>query len=93
MTKKSNDIIVKGNELIAYIKNLIKEGNVRRLIIKTKSGKKVLETPLIAGIGVGGLLLVLAPLIVAISSFAAWASDFRVEVIRDENEDVADENK
>ena len=81
MTKKANDIIVKGNELIAYIKRMIENGNVRRLIIKKKNGKKVLEIPLSAGVGIGGLLLVLAPVLVAISSVAAWLAEFRVEIV------------
>jgi len=82
MTKKASDIIVKGNELVAYIKHMIEEGNVRRLIIKNASGKKVLEIPLSAGVGIGGLLLVLAPVLVAISSVAAWLTEFRVEIVR-----------
>jgi len=81
MTKKASDIIVKGNELIAYIKRMIEQGNVRRLIIKNKSGKKVLEISLSAGVGIGGLLLVLAPVLVAISSVAAWLAEFRVEIV------------
>lgn len=93
MTKKSSDIIVKGNELIAYIKRMIEKGNVRRLIIKKKSGKKVLEIPLSAGVGIGGLLFVLAPVLVIISSVAAWVAEFRVEVVHDDDThaDDADE--
>jgi hypothetical protein len=87
MAKKTSDIIVKGSELIAYIKRLIKEGNVRRLIIKKKNGNKVLEIPLSAGVGIGGLLLVLVPVIVAISSVAAWMAEFRVEVLRNEEDE------
>ncbi|RLA48765.1 MAG: hypothetical protein DRR42_16395 [Gammaproteobacteria bacterium] len=81
MTKITSDIIVKGNELIAYIKHMIVEGNVRRLIIKNASGKKVLEIPVSAGVGIGGLLLILAPVLVAISSAAAWLAEFKVEIV------------
>lgn len=87
MTKKASDIIVKGNELFAYIKRKIEEGNVRRLIIKNSSGKKVLEIPLSAGMGIGGLLLVLAPVLVAISSIAAWLAEFRVEIVQADDAD------
>jgi len=87
MTKKANDIIIKGNELLAYIKRTIEKGNVRRLIIKKKNGKKVLEIPLSAGIGMGGLLLVLAPVLVAISSVAAWVAEFRVEIVQADDAD------
>lgn len=75
---------IKGNELIGYIKTLIKKGNVRRLIIKKSSGKKVLEIPLSAGVGIGGALIFIAPILVAISSVAALVAEFRVEIIYDD---------
>jgi len=88
MTKKASDIIVKGNELIAYIKSMIKKGNVRRLIIKKSSGKKVLEIPLTAGVGIGSLLFILAPVLVVLSSVAAWFAEFRVEIIHTDDADA-----
>lgn len=86
MTKKNSDIFVKGNELIAYIKSLIHKGSVRRIIIKKTNGKKILEISLIAGVGVGGLLFVLHPVLVVISSVAGWLAEFRVEIIHDDAE-------
>ena len=76
---------VKANELIEYIKTLIAKGNVRRLILRKPSGKKVLEIPLSAGIGIGGVLLFIAPILVAISSVAALMAEFKVEVVRADN--------
>ena len=87
MTRKTSELIVKGHELFAYIKRLIEEGNVRRLIIKKSSGKKVLEIPLSAGVGLGGLFLVLAPVILAISSVAAWFAKYRIEIIHADDAD------
>lgn len=72
---------VKGGELIGYMKALIKKGNVRRIIIKKPSGKKILEVPLSAGIGVVGVLTIFAPVLVAISSVAALVAEFKVEII------------
>jgi len=77
---------VKGGELIGYIKTLIKKGNVRRLIIKKPSGKKILEVPLSAGIGVVGVLTIFAPVLVAISSVAALVAEFKVEIIHADDE-------
>jgi len=78
---------IKGGELIGYIKTLIKKGNVRRLIIKKPSGKKILEVPLSAGIGVVGVLTVFAPVLVAISSVAALVAEFKVEIIHADDHD------
>jgi len=78
---------VKGVELISYIKGLIKKGNVRRLIIRKPTGKKVLEIPLSAGVGIGGVLLFIAPVLVAISSIAALVAEYKVEIVRADNND------
>jgi len=83
----STEKTVKGSELIEYIKTLIKKGNVRRLVIKKPSGKKVLEVPLSAGIGVSGLLLIIAPVLVAISSVAALVAEFKIEITHADEED------
>ncbi len=87
MTKKTSEIEVKGKELIAYIKHTIREGNVRRVIIKKSNGEILLDIPLTAGVGIGALLLIKIPLLVVISALAGWAASFRVEVIRDDNAD------
>lgn len=92
MTKKANDIIVKGKELLDYIKRIIEKGNVSRFIIKKTSGKKILEIPLTAGVGIGSLLFILAPVLVVISSVAAWFAEFRVEVIHVDNTNTDNTN-
>ncbi len=82
----STEKTVKGSELIEYIKTLIKKGNVRRLVIKKPSGKKVLEVPLSAGVGVSGVLLIIAPVLVAISSVAALVAEFKIEITHADEE-------
>ena len=83
----SNEKTVKGSELISYIKRMIEKGNVRRLIIKKSNGKKVLEIPLSAGVGIGGIMIVIAPVLLAISSVAALLAEFKVEVIHADDTD------
>ena len=46
----SEEFRVNGEDLIARIKNLIKEGNIRKIIIKDKEGKTVLEIPMTFGV-------------------------------------------
>ena len=86
MTKKSSDIVVKGNDLFDYIKRKIKEGNARRLIVKNSSGTKVLEIPLTAGAAIGAILLIKVPVLFIVASAAAVISEFRVEIIRNDAE-------
>ena len=72
----SEEFRVNGEELIARIKNLIKEGNIRRVIIKDKEGKIVFEIPLTLGV-VGALI---APQLAAIGAIAALLKEATVVV-------------
>jgi Domain of unknown function (DUF4342) len=67
---------VNGEELITRIKNLINEGNIRRVIIKDKEGKVVFEIPLTFGV-VGALI---APQLAAIGAIAALLTEATVVV-------------
>jgi hypothetical protein len=73
---------VAGNELVDFVKKLIADGNVRRLIIRRPSGEALIEVPLTAGIAVGGALTLLAPVIAAVGAIAALLAKFEVDVER-----------
>ena len=75
-----NEFKVKGEELLAKIKELIHQGNVTRIIIKNEEGKVYLEIPVNVGI-VGALL---APVLAAIGALAALVANFTIEVVRKE---------
>lgn len=74
---------VKGQELLNKIEELIKEGNVRRIIIKDADGKTFIEIPLT--FGVIGVLA--APVVAAIGALAGIVANFTVEIIRTEDEE------
>ena len=50
----SEEVVVAGNQLVERVKQLIADGNVRRLIIRKPNGESLLEIPLTAGVAVGG---------------------------------------
>jgi hypothetical protein len=77
---RTEEFRVDGEELIAKIKNLIKEGNIRRVIIKDKDGKTVFEIPLTFGV-VGALI---APQLAAIGAIAALLTEATVVVEKSE---------
>jgi len=56
-----------GDKLVARIKELLHEGNIRRIIIKNEEGKTIIDIPLTVGV-VGALL---APQLAAIGAIAA----------------------
>ena len=76
----SEEFRVNGEELIAKIKQLIHESNIRRIIIKDKDGKTVMEIPLT--IGMVGVLL--APTLAAVGAIAALLTEATVVVEKTE---------
>lgn len=74
------EIKVKAGELLETIKKIVKEGNVRRIIIKDEKGNKYLEIPVTVGV-VG---VVLAPFLAAIATLAVLATELTIEIIREE---------
>lgn len=73
---RTEEFRVNGEELLSKIKNLLKEGNIRRMIIKNKEGKVVMEIPMTLGV-VGALI---APQLAAIGALAALVTEATVVV-------------
>ena len=67
---------VNGEELLGKIKALIHKGNIRRIIIKDRDGKVMLEFPLTFGV-VGA---VLAPTLAAVGAVAALIGEATIVV-------------
>ena len=86
--KSKSEFKVTGEELLAKIKELIHEGNVRKVIIKNDKGETYLEIPVTIGL-IGALV---APVFAAIGALAALAANFTIEVER-KDEGPEDENK
>lgn len=80
------EIEVAGNQLVDLVKKLMKEGNVRRVIIRNSKGRILIEIPLTAGVAVGGVAALAAPLLVALGALAAMIASFKVEVVRKSND-------
>ncbi len=74
---------VKGDELLGRIRELIQEGNVRRVTIRSSEGKTLVEIPLTIGV-VGALI---APVAAAIGAIAALVTECTVAITRDDKSD------
>jgi len=70
---------VKGEELLKKIKELIKEGNIRKITIKNKEGKVIMVLPLTLGV-VGAAI---APVLAAVGAIAALVSECTIAVERE----------
>lgn len=83
MTKTTQEEFkVSGEELLGKVKQVINEGNVRRIIIKNKDGKHLIELPLTIGV-VGA---VLAPILAAVGAIAALVTECTIVVEREVEE-------
>jgi hypothetical protein len=67
---------VQGDGLVAKLKELLHQGNIRRVIIKNDEGKILIEIPLTVGV-VGAMLL---PVWAAVGAIAAIAADLTIVV-------------
>ncbi len=72
-------IKVAGDKLKSTLKQLIREGNVRRIIVRNATGRTLIDMPLSAGLA-GAFL---APFWAAVAGIVALATEFTIVVERD----------
>jgi hypothetical protein len=78
----TEEIEIAGNQLVDKVKELIRQGNVRRLIIRTPDNKVLMEIPLTGGVVAGSILAYFAPVLAALGAAAALLADVKVEIVR-----------
>lgn len=88
-TSWQEEFKVAGGEVIDKIKELIHEGNVRRIILKNDEGKVLLEIPLTLGV-VGAAL---APVLAGIGAIAALVAKLTILVEKEEDPEEKEESK
>jgi len=76
MSGRTEEFKVDGEKIVSKIKELIHEGNIRKVIIKDKDGKVMMEIPVTFGV-VGALL---APQLAAIGAIAALLTEATIVV-------------
>jgi len=76
--KKTEEFSINAEELVSKIKDIIKQGNAKRIIIRGKDGKEILSFPVT--VGVAGV--VLAPVIAAVGAVAALATECTIVIER-----------
>jgi hypothetical protein len=68
---------VKSKNLVDKVKEIIKKGNVKRILIK-EDDKVILDIPVNAGV----VAIVLAPYLTILGGIVALANDYKIEVIK-----------
>jgi hypothetical protein len=87
MTNKES-FSINGDALLKKVKELIAEGNVRKIIITDKSGKEVMSFPLTVGV-VGAFLV---PVFAAVGALAALIGECTITVEREETKKAEGES-
>lgn len=77
--ERIQEFTIDGDKLVSTVKDLVHEGNVRRVTIKNEEGRTLLEIPLTVGV-IGAALL---PIFAAIGALAALATRCTIVVERD----------
>ena len=72
----TEEIQTTGEQLVTKVRELVHEGNVRRIIVKNEEGRTLIEIPLTLGV-VGALLL---PVAAALGAIAALVTDCTIVV-------------
>jgi hypothetical protein len=75
---------VAGENLLAKVREVMHEGNVRRIILKREDGSTLIEIPMTAGLAVTVLTAAFAPVLVAVGAVAAVVSHVKLVVERED---------
>ena len=76
------EIEVAGSDLVDRVKELVKEGNVRRLIIRNANNDVLIEVPLTPAVVGVGVATIINPILAALGALAALIAKLKIEVVR-----------
>ena len=76
-----DEMKVKGTHLVSNVKEVIEEGNARRVSIR-KDGRTLMEVPLSVGVGGAAAAIFFTPVLAAVGALAALVTDVDVVVER-----------
>jgi len=86
---RTDEFQVSGDKLVGKIKEVLHEGNIRRIAIQNEQGRVLIDVPLYLGV-VGALL---APQLAAIGAIAALVTKCTLIVEKVEEEEVEEETE
>ena len=76
--KKTEEFKINGEDLVAKIKEIIKQGNAKKVTIRGKDDNEILSFPVT--VGVAGI--VLAPVFAAVGAITALATECTIVIER-----------
>jgi Domain of unknown function (DUF4342) len=76
----ASEVKVAGEDLVAQVQELVKQGNARRVSIHAEDGHELLSVPLTVGVIAGGLVTLSAPVLAGLGALAAMVSHARLVI-------------
>jgi len=76
--RKTEEFSINGEDLVAKIKEIVKQGNAKKVIIKGSDGNEILSFPVT--VGVAGVVLL--PVFAAVGAIAALATECTIVIER-----------
>jgi len=90
----NEELEVAGSQLVERVKELIEEGDVRRLIVRNQEGRTLLEIPLTIGAVAGGaILMAFGPVLAALAVIGALVAKLKIEIVREEPDAIVQDAK
>lgn len=84
---------ISGDVLVSKIKELIAQGNIRRIILKNEEGQTLIEIPMTVGV-IGTVIgAALFPVVAAVGVIGAMVAHLTVVIERQESDQLTDQNK
>jgi len=79
---RTEEFNINGEELLTRLRELLKEGNVRRVSIRNEEGKTLIEVPLTTGSALAVAAVIIAPVWAALGALAALAAKLTIVIER-----------
>jgi hypothetical protein len=79
---RTEEFTINGDQLVARVKELIHEGDIRQITIKNEEGKVLLQVPLTVGVAGATAAVILAPVLAAIGALAAIVARLTIVIER-----------
>ena len=80
---RTEEFSVSGDKIVDKIKELVNEGNIRKIIVKSQDGRTLLEIPLTLGVGIVGATALIAPVLPALAAIVAVVAKVNIVVERE----------
>lgn len=85
-TANTEEFSINGDALVSKVKELIHQGNIRRIIIKNEESRVLIEIPMTAGVVGGVMSVVFFPVIAALGAIGALVAHLTVVVEKKDEE-------